>query len=625
MNALVAHRGPDDAGEIRDAPGEVALAMQRLAILDLAGGRQPMVSEDESLWIVHNGEIYNSPELRRDLEARGRRFVTANSDTEVLLHLYAEKQEGMLADLNGMFAFVLYDRTRRMLFGARDRVGIKPLYYAQDGARFAFASELKCFLPLPWIARDVDAASLFHYLSLRFVPGEASILGGVRRLAPGHWFRYDVARRELEIRPYWRLDLSQPEQRSPAEWRERIRHGLRDAVRRWVLSDVPVGCSLSGGLDSATIVGVLGELGYAPIRTYSLGFAGPGEAAWNELPLARRVAQRWGTQHHELTLDPDDLLRDLVRMVWHLDEPYGGGLPSWYVFEFMRRHVTVGLTGTGGDELFGDYGRYARLERAAAPGPARWWEAAWPAAAAGLRRVSERWRDPRRARAWTRPPALRREPFRRHYFDAYYYWPDAAKRGSLFARNTAAIPDTSDVLERSYRAGEGAGPRDRVAALAFATQLPEEFLLMTDRFSMAHSLEARVPFLDHTFVELVARIPAAIRSRPDGLKYLLKAAVGDLLPAEVRDAPKRGFVIPTALWLRGKLRPLAERLLAPERLAAQGLFRPEVYAECVRPHLEGRADHHARIWTLLMFQLWHLLFVEERLTGPPAFSWRDVV
>lgn len=628
MAGAVRHRGPDDAGEYRD--GNVGLAMHRLSILDLAGGRQPMANEAGTLCIVHNGEIFNAPELRRELEARGHRFVTTNSDTEVLLRLYEEKGEAMLGDLNGMFAFVLYDRPRGLLFGARDPVGIKPLYYTRRASLFAFASELKSFLALPWVDREVNRESLFHYMSLRFVPGSSSILLGLHRLPPGHWFRYHLQSRELTTQRYWRLDFHREDRRTAEEWAALIRHELREAVRRWVLSDVPVGCSLSGGLDSSTIVGLLAESGYGPIRTYSLGFAGRGEEEWNELPLARKVAERWGADHHEVVLEPEDLLRDLLKMVWHLDEPYGGGLPSWYVFEFMRRHVKVGLTGTGGDELFGDYGRFARFEAhgngsvPSSPASPVWWKAAWRPVAALVSRVPDAWLEPRRKRELMHLPNRREDPFRWYYFNTYYYFADEAKRESVFSAETAGIPDTSRLLLDYFEASAATAARDGLGYVGFNTQLPEEFLLMTDRFSMAHSLEARVPFLDRKFVELVSSIPAEVRTRPGDLKYLLKKAVGDLLPTELLGARKRGFVIPTAQWLRGKLRPLAERLLAPERLAAQGLFRPDFHARYVVPHLGGRADYHAQVWTALMFQLWHLLFIEQRLNDAPSFSWRDL-
>ncbi|MBS0157772.1 MAG: asparagine synthase (glutamine-hydrolyzing) [Nitrospira sp.] len=631
MTRALVHRGPDEVGFYDDPPSKLTLGMQRLSILDLEHGRQPMASQDRSVWIVYNGEIFNSPELRGRLEQRQRRFVTAHSDTETLLHLYDDKQEGMLEDLNGMFAFVLHDKRRNLLFGARDRMGIKPLYYARTSTAFAFASELKSLLAVPTVARDLDRASLFHYLTLRFVPGTSSIVKGVSRLAPGHWFRYELDTGRFETQPYWRPSFVSEEGRSAGEWAGLVRTGLRDAVQRWSLSDVPIGCSLSGGLDSSSIVGLLAESGHSKLKTYSLGFEGAAEL--DELPLARKVAERWGTDHHELILRPDDLLRDLLHMVWSLDEPYGGGLPSWYVFQFMHQDVKVGMTGTGGDELFGDYGRYIGLERQLAgrqAGPARsqvsdWLEGCWPLVSSLVDRLPHGVGGLRSRERWRHWPQVGRDPFRWEYVQAFYYCSDDMKRNEVLSNGgSTGSTGTTEFLRSLYEESDGTFPRDGLMQLTMRTQLPEEFLFMTDRFSMAHSLEARVPFLDHAFVDLMLRIPAEIRTKPDDPKYLLRQAVRDLLPGELLNAPKRGFVIPTAEWLRGPLRPLTERLLAPSRLAEQGLFRPEFYQRFVDPHLRGQADYHPQIWTVLMFQIWHNLYIERDLTQCPNFSWKEL-
>ena len=631
MTGALVHRGPDDGGHYDDPAARLCLGMRRLSILDLAHGPQPMANPEPSVWIVYNGEIFNAPDLRRGLEGRGHRFHTANSDTETLLRLYDEKQEGMLAELNGMFAFVLHDKRRNVLFGARDRMGIKPLYYARRPDAFAFASELKSLLRMPGLARTLDESSLSHYLTLRFVPGTASIIRGVSRLAPGHWFRYDLKTGRFETRSYWRPSFAPQEDRSVGEWSELVRAELGAAVRRWSLSDVPIGCSLSGGLDSSSIVGLLVESGHRQLKTYSLGFVGEGAAELDELPLARAVAQRWGTDHHELVLQPEDLLRDLLKMVWSLDEPYGGGLPSWYVFQFMQQDVKVGMTGTGGDELFGDYGRYIQLEQRTSPGTQAgplpvWLERGWPFVAWLVDHLPHGIGGLRRRERWRHYPQLRRDPFGWDYVQAFYYLSESMKRNAVLAPppDGRIIQDTVELLREYYRESQSEQPRDAVMHLAMRTQLPEEFLFMTDRFSMAHSLEARVPFLDHLFVEAVMRIPAQIRTRPEDPKYLLRQAVRDLLPDDLLHAPKRGFVIPTARWLRGPLRPLAERLLAPARLAEQGIFRPEFYARFVQPHVEGRADYHPQVWTALMFQLWHNLYIEQALTECPNFSWQEL-
>jgi asparagine synthase (glutamine-hydrolysing) len=637
MNELLTYRGPDEAGEYRDPHAELSLAMRRLSILDLDGGHQPMANADQTVWIVFNGEIYNSPDIRQRLIKAGRSFKTLNSDTEVLLHLYEEKGAAMLDELNGMFAFVIYDQKRKRLFGARDRIGIKPFYYFKQQGLFAFASELKSLLTLPAVNRDLDFQSLYHYMTLLFVPGERTIFSSIKRLPPGHYFTYDLSAQEMSINRYWRLRTDRAEHnRSEAEWREIIRHELREAVRRWTLSDVPVGCSLSGGLDSSTVVALLSELGYGPIKTYSLGFASEDEAAWNELHLAKKVAERFQTEHQEIILRPEDMLKDLVSMVWHLDEPYGGGLPSWYVFRMMSQEVKVGLTGTGGDELFGNYGKFSPYEvspllrlatnhpslaRAGATLPPFVW-AGWRKAVAYMPGALV---SPQRKHRLSQLADICRAPFGSHYYANQEYLSDNLKHGSVFNGKFSGLKETAAYLEQLLSESDANNARDGVAYVDFQTQLPEEFLMMTDRFSMAHSLEARVPFLDHEFVETVFSIPASIRTRTYDLKYLLKAAVEDLLPPELLHAPKKGFVIPITLWLRNQLRPLAENLLSPERLQQQGIFRPSFYGSYVAPHLDGRADFTWQVWAALMFQLWHSIFVERTDVTKPAYSWRELI
>jgi asparagine synthase (glutamine-hydrolysing) len=633
MNSTIGHRGPDDEGEYRSPDGLVSLAIRRLSIIDVQSGHQPMQNEDGSIWIVFNGEIYNAPEIRLDLERRGRRFVTNNSDTEVLLHLYQEKGPSLLEHLNGMFAFVIHDQKRGLLFGARDRMGIKPLYYWLAGGRFAFASELKSLLSLPFIERDIDEQSLFHYMTLLYVPDEASIIKEVYRVPPAHSFLYDVNSRSFKLQRYWQLRFDANEHRSADEWTNILRTELQAAVRRWTLSDVPIACSLSGGLDSSAIVGLLAEAGYPRIKTYSLGFVGEEEQSWSEIGLARQVAERWATDHHEIILEPKELLSDLVSMVWHLDEPYGGGLPSWYVFREMSRDVKVGLTGTGGDELFGNYGKFRIYEAQPLVESSlalRQWskkssdllaEFFSPIAALSARLPSS-WRWIGRGRWLSQLPDIVKQPFGHYYYANSEFFSDELKRASVLRVRNGSMENTATYLQSLYDASDADGLRNGLAAVDFRTQLAEEFLFMTDRFSMAHSLEARVPFLDHVLVENVFRIPPAIRTKAGDLKYLFKRAIGDLLPGQLLTTSKRGFVIPIKLWLRRELRPLAERLLHPQRLHQQGLFHPQFYEMFVRPHLEQRADFTSQVWAALMFQIWHLIFIEQNQTEAPVYDWR---
>lgn len=586
MSGCLVHRGPDDSGLYRDRGADLALAMRRLAIIDLSGGAQPMHSADQRYVIVYNGEIYNARELRSELEGAGVRFVTDHSDTEVLLQLLIREGEACLRRLNGMFAFAFYDSAQRTLLCARDRMGIKPLYYLRDGNRFAFASELKAMLALPFVQRGVDRQSLFDYLSLLYVPGERTILKSVRRLPPGHWLKYSLAEKRVETGSWWRLEYDPDETVPAAEWPIRIREELRAAVGRWSRSDVPVAISLSGGLDSSAIAAVAAQSG-TNVSAYSLGFSGAGEEAWNELPFAREVARKWGLPHNEFVLRPEAILDALPDMVRALDEPYAGGLPSWYVFKNMGGNVKVALTGTGGDEMFGNYGKWRPLEGGL------------------LRQLFGTQRAPDA------------EEFRRMFFETFYYFPDREKRGIL-ADDGAGCRDTSEALYTQLMAGPADNLRNRVASLDIGTQLPEEFLMMTDRFSMAHSVEARTPFLDNGMVDLVSQIPAKVRTRAKDLKYLLRAAVAPLLPQSLVGAPKRGFVIPFRLWLRGPLRAMAEDLLAPERLRQQGFFAPSFYERYVRPHLDGAADHTSRVMAVLMFQLWHQAFIESAIVERPG-------
>lgn len=583
MNNLLVHRGPDDYGEFADKERGVALAMRRLAIIDLAGGKQPIANEDGSIWVICNGEIYNSPELRQQLLKKGHVFKTKGSDVEVLLHLYEEKGVALLNDLNGMYAFVIYDKAKKVLFGARDRMGIKPLYYSFKKGKFAFASELKCLLLLPWISKEINYTSLNYYLSLQFVPAPDSIFDDIKKLPAGHYFIYSLSKNHLELNRYWCLNVRDKEDKSVDEWTEIVRDKLREAVKRWTLSDVPIACSLSGGLDSSAIVGLLAESGERDIRTYSLGFESLTEQDCNELPLARKIAQKWGTKHHEVILKPEKVISDLDRMVWHLDEPYGGGLPSWYIYELIGKDVKVCLTGTGGDELFGNYGKFRIYERP------KWYRF--------LRTI----RDTVRSQSYGNISDALDFPHG-HYYPLYFS--NVIKDKFIFSKSHEFHQNTEAYIETIWNSSGSDSARNAVAYVDFHLQLPEEFLFVTDRFSMAHSVEARTPFLDHTLVECVFRIPHLIRTGWKEPKSFLKRILKDLLPQEILGAPKKGFILPLHIWTRRELKPLIEDLLSHEYLNRQGIFSKKVYHRIVKPHLTSKRDYTQQVWTLLMFQLW---------------------
>ena len=580
MTDALVHRGPDDEG-LFHAPG-ISLGHRRLSIVDLRAGYQPMSSQDGRYTLVFNGEIYNAQVLRKELEEWGLKFKTNHSDTEVLLNILILMGVEAIPKLNGMFAFAFYDQLHRTLLCARDRFGIKPFYYASIGGNLVFASELKSLLRYPGLNREPNFQNLFHYFSLQYVPGEGSAVAGVEQLAPGEFFTFHLESSRLENRRWWSPKFTSELVVNSRELTDYLKEAISDAVDRWSIADVPVGCLLSGGLDSSAIVSLLARKGHN-LKTYTVGFLGPGEEAWDELKLAGKIARKYGTEHREIILAPEDLLDDLVEMVWCLDEPYGGGLPSWSVFKAMSGEVKVAMTGTGGDELFGNYNKYVRLEgryRSRLPGLAR--------------------RD------------VDKERFDREWFANYSYASDAEKRLDMLAGDFGGCEDTAEMMWRVFcSGGDSETLRDRVVRLDLATQLPNEFLMMTDRFSMAHSIEARPPFLDHQLAEIVYSIPSSSRLSPNQYKPLLRRIMQDLLPKELMKAPKKGFVIPLKLWLKTRLRPVLERLFDARRLRKQGVVQEDFLQRYVIPHCQGERDYTNRIWTMLMFQLWWDLYIEQ--------------
>lgn len=572
MNSLIEHRGPDDSGIFESSADQLSMGMRRLAIIDIEGGRQPMTTDDGRYTIVFNGEIFNAPDLRKDLVGRGIKFKSDHSDTEIILQGYLLDGSRILSKLNGMFAFVIYDDFEKSLFCARDRLGIKPLYYYADDKHFAFASELKSLLVLPFIDQALDMESLYHYSSLMFVPGPATIFNSIKKLQPAHSLKYSLKTRKIDITRWWRIRFGR-EEATAEDASERVRSALKNAVDRWSLSDVSTACSLSGGIDSSVIAVLLAK-SIRNLKTFSVGFTGPGEEKWNELPLAREVAAQIGSDHREIVVSPESLIEDLPKMVWHLDEPYGGGLPSWAVFKYMSEEVKVGFTGTGGDEVFGDYLRWRNYENQLIPS------------------------------------INRKSKFNRQYFTRHYYLSDAEKQQSIFLRRDMNSLSTSNMLLSLLSEENAPTIRDQITRMDMETQLADEFLLVTDRLSMAHSIEARTPLLDHEFVESVFSLQAHIRTEFRPYKSLLRRAVSPLLPASLLEAPKKGFTLPLKLWIRGPLREMVEELLSSQRLREQGIYRADLYTQFVEPHLTNKVDNSKMLWGVLMFQLWHQSYLE---------------
>jgi asparagine synthase (glutamine-hydrolysing) len=414
----------------------------------------------------------------------------------------------------------------------------------------------------------------------------------VKKLPAGHFFIYDLNKKYITVKKYWELDVTQIEERSPGEWKEIVSEKLKEAVKRWTLSDVPIACSLSGGLDSSAVVGILAGSGLGNIKTYSLGFEGEEEQGCNELPLARKVSEKWGAEHHEVTLKPEKIIDDLDRMVWHLDEPYAGGLPSWYIYELIGKDVKVALTGTGGDELFGNYGKYRIYERGRLYHHLK-------TVKDGITNLSFR-----EVKDGYKYPAG-------HFYPRYFS--DAFKDRIIFNGNYKTGLKTESLIEDLWNKSGTDNPRNSVAYVDFKLQLPEEFLHVTDRFSMAHSVEARVPFMDHSLVELVFRIPPVIRTGWNEPKSFLKQIIKDLIPKELLTAPKKGFVLPLQSWTRKELRPLIQETLSTAYLKQQGIFSVKLHDEIIKPHLQNKKDYTQQVWTLFMFQLWNKRYKETHI------------
>jgi len=611
MDRITVHRGPDDRGAHADGP--LAFGMRRLSIIDVEGGHQPLTNEDGTLFLVANGEIYNYRALRRELQARGHRFSTG-SDCETILHLYEEHGDEFVRHLNGMFAFALWDARRRRLLVGRDRLGIKPVYLYRDAKRLIFASEAKAILALPGAEPALDAAALSSYLALGYVPAPQSIFRGVRKLPPATLLIAE-GDRVLERR-YWRVPSDVDRELSEGEWVDRVRARLEESVRMQMVSDVPIGAFLSGGIDSSAVVAFMAAHSERPVKTYAIGFEGGGaEAYYNELPFAKQVAELFKTDHHEILVRPDTVSL-LPRLLWHMDEPIADTafITTYLVSEFARRDVTVILSGVGGDELFGGYRRYlgthyqARFGRL--PAPVR-----RAAVALGEQLPSDR-HSPlldamRLAKGFLSTASL---PFEEQYRSYVQVFPPDAAAQLLHERPPAA----RDPLLDAFLAASGSDEINRMLGVDAETQLPDDLLLLTDKMSMAVSLECRVPLLDHELVELAARIPAGVKVRGGRLKHVMKAALADVLPRALLARKKRGFGTPMGAWLKGDLAPLLRSLLSEDSIKARGLFRYPAVAELIAAHEANRVDGTDRLLALLNLEIWARIYLDRRAAADVA-------
>ena len=580
MNEIQSHRGPDGGGVYVSKGHDVALAMKRLSIVSLHDANQPMVDSFRENVIVFNGEIYNAPELREVLVKKGYSFVTKNSDTEVLLYLYDLYKEDMLELLNGMFAFVVYDSKLGRLFGARDRVGIKPFYYYEGGGRFCFASELKSLTSLPYVDKELNLNSVHNYLSLQYFPGEDSVYKKISKLKPGSFFYYDIDKLCLNIHQYWNPNtISEGNWLSVETYDEavsKVRAALFDAVDLWSRSDVPLGCSLSGGIDSTVVASICSSKN--KLNTWSLGFSDSYAKDMDERGLARKIAKKIGSNHHEIIIESGDILKDLEAMVWHLDEPYAGGVPSWYIYKAMRGNVKVALTGSGGDEIFGNYGKW-RYHQFTLDGAKRF------VSRIGKMGLGE---------CLSRPKGA-----------LYHMYMGERDKRRIWNKGCDITFNTSEYLHQLWLGSGHKNPKKAIPFVDLQNQLSEEFMFMTDRFSMAWSVEARTPLLDHRLIELCMQLPSNLFNHDVHLKKLLIDAAEGFIPDFVLKEKKRGFVLPIANWLREGLKPMLLDLLGEQYLKSQGLFDFKYVKSLVDSHLLMKRDNSDKLWTLLMFQIWY--------------------
>jgi asparagine synthase (glutamine-hydrolysing) len=606
MNRALLHRGPDDEGFYFKE--HVALGMRRLAIIDLAGGQQPICNEDRSVWVVFNGEIYNFAELRKELSQRGHQFRT-QSDTEVIVHLYEEHGAELVQHLNGMFGFALWDERRQRLLIARDRMGEKPLYFTQTKEAFVFASELKALLQHPSVEHRLNLLALRKYLQYEFVPSPHSMVANVWKLPPAHRLIFEHGQWRQER--YWKLTYDQPRlQLSEADAVEELRHRLREAVRLRLIADVPLGVLLSGGIDSSSVAALAVEAAGSRVKTFSIAFD---DKSFDESSYARLVAGQLGTEHFEKRFNEREMLDIVPEIPRLLDEPLGDAslIPTFLLSRFTREHVTVALGGDGGDELLAGYPTYAAHRMADFYNTLppfvrkRLIEPAVRRLPVSTDNLSFDFKAKRFVQAVALPAGTRHTVWMGSY--------DARMQGKLLQPEIMlACPD--EQVFNEVRAFDGLAEPSSDALVEAMMQLDathylsECVLFKVDRASMAASLETRAPLLDHTFVEFLTRLPLDLKLRgnlwnPTG-KYILKEAMRDRLPRKVIERPKKGFGMPVAKWVKGELRELVRDTFAPERLHRHGLFNPPYIMRLLNEHERGLADHRKLIWTLLMFELW---------------------
>ncbi|HWG29790.1 MAG TPA: asparagine synthase (glutamine-hydrolyzing) [Steroidobacteraceae bacterium] len=614
MASAIVHRGPDDEGF--HASERAVIGMRRLSIIDLAGGHQPIANEDETLWLVCNGEIYNFRELRTELIARGHRFRTG-SDVEVLLHLYEEHGDRFLEHVSGMFAAALWDERRKRLIVARDRLGIKPVYYIEARGSLAFASEMKSLLEIPGVDRELDRDALREYLTLGYTVAPRTLFRSIRKLPPASVLVWDES--GLKIQTYWEIPDTVRSDLDSDAWVEIIRTELDRAVREHMVSDVPIGAFLSGGLDSSAVVALMSRYSDRPVNTYSIGYVGKGAASYyNELSYAATVARRFATHHTEIPVEPD-VATLLPKLLWHVEEPISDSaiITTFLVSELAAKSVKVILSGVGGDELFAGYTRYLGehygrryrllptwMRRGIIQPLARRLPAGRQSRLMDLARYARKFIDSSEL-SWSGQYRSYMEILAREQADA-------------LLRGASGVAE--DGFERIAREQSSPDSLLRLLRLDARTQLSEDLLLLTDKITMAASIECRVPFLDHRLVEIAGGIPESIKMRGGEPKHILRRALQGIVPQEILERGKRGFGAPVGSWLKAELKPLLEELLHPDVVAARGLLSPETVRALIRDHDAAREDYSDLLLVLVNLEIWCRLFLDRRSVADVSAS-----
>jgi asparagine synthase (glutamine-hydrolysing) len=612
MASVINHRGPDDEGIY--VKNNVGLAHKRLSILDLSpAGHQPMNNEDGSIWIVFNGEIYNFLDLREELQKKGHTF-RSRTDTETIIHLYEEKGVECVHDLRGMFAFAIWDENKKRLFCARDRAGKKPFVYAHTEDGLVFASEIKSLLKDPALKRNLDYSAIHHYLTYQYVPSPLSIFKDIKKLPPAHVLIYEGG--DLTIKRYWSLSYQKKlHLSSVGEYGEQFRDLFQEAVKIRLSSDVPLGAFLSGGIDSSLVVAVMSRLMNQPVKTFSIGFE---EEGYDEVAFARIIAEKYETDHHEFTVKPD-AVSILPQLVWHYNEPFAdsSAIPTYYVSKMTRDFVTVALNGDGGDESFAGYERYV------ADKLADYYRRVPPFIREGIiRRVVDTLPHSINRRNFFR--RLKRfvkgisEPPERRYVRWICFF-DNEMKGDLYTPSFKDLNrelDSADLTVKWYERADAEQFLDRTLFVDVMSYLPEDLLVKVDIASMAHSLEARSPFLDHKVMEFAALLPPNLKLRGMETKFLLKDTLSDIVPQEILQRKKMGFGVPLDVWFRNDLKEMAYDVLLDQKSIERGYFRKEYVLQMLDDHVSKRYDHSYRIWALLFLELWHRMFIDGTVSPP---------